>query len=201
MYIYMLQLLATSILAGERQRPLRREEYDRLVEQGCFEDERVELLHGMLITMSPQGPRHATVIENLTMLLVPAVLGRARVRVQSPLAASDDSEPEPDLSMVAPGPRPHGHPHTALLVVEVAETSLAKDRQIKAGIYVACGVPEYWVVNLPERTASRSRPASRTAPTAGTAARVAATPSRCRRSPTSRCPWTRSSARQRPDLD
>lgn len=150
MYIYMLQLLATSILTGERQRPLRREEYDRLVEQGCFEDERVELLHGILITMSPQGPRHATVIENLTMLLVPAVLGRARVRVQSPLAASDDSEPEPELSMVAPGPRPHGHPHTALLVVEVAETSLAKDRQIKAGIYVACGVPEYWVVNLPE---------------------------------------------------
>jgi Uma2 family endonuclease len=146
----MLQLLATSILTGERQRPLRREEYDRLVEQGCFEDERVELLHGILITMSPQGPRHATVIENLTMLLVPAVLGRARVRVQSPLAASDDSEPEPELSMVAPGPRPHGHPHTALLVVEVAETSLAKDRQIKAGIYVACGVPEYWVVNLPE---------------------------------------------------
>jgi Uma2 family endonuclease len=148
--MHVVQLLDTSILAGERQRPLRREEYDRLVEQGCFEDERVELLHGVLITMSPQGPRHATVIENLTMLLVPAVLGRARVRVQSPLAASDDSEPEPDLIVVAPGPRPHGHPHTALLVVEVAETSLAKDRQIKAGIYATCGVPEYWVVNLPE---------------------------------------------------
>jgi Uma2 family endonuclease len=152
--MHMVQLLDTSILAGERQRPLRREEYDRLVEQGCFEDERVELLHGVLITMSPQGPRHATVIENLTMLLVPAVLGRARVRVQSPLAASDDSEPEPDLIVVAPGPRPHGHPHTALLVVEVAETSLAKDRQTdhqtRAGIYAACGVPEYWVVNLPE---------------------------------------------------
>lgn len=137
-------------LQHEEARPLRRLEYDRLVAQGCFEDERVELLGGVLLTMSPQGPRHATVIERLNMLLVPAVLGRAMVRVQSPLAAGIYSEPEPDLVLVAPGPRPHGHPHTAFLVIEVAETSLVKDRIIKSSIYAGCGVPEYWIVNLPE---------------------------------------------------
>jgi Uma2 family endonuclease len=139
-------------LQTERPRPLRRVEYDRLVELGCFEDERVELLGGALLTMSPQGPRHATVVERLTMLLVPAMLGRGTVRVQSPLAAGIHSEPEPDVVLVAPGPRPHGHPHTAFLVIEVAETSVAKDRVIKSCIYAACGVPEYWIVNLPENT-------------------------------------------------
>jgi Uma2 family endonuclease len=148
----MLDLVDTRALQPEQPRALRRAEYDRLVALGCFEDERVELLGGALITMSPQGPRHATVIERLTMLLVPPVLGRATVRVQSPLAAGIHSEPEPDLVLVAPGPRPHGHPHTAFLVIEVAETSLAKDRVIKSSIYAACGVPEYWIVNLPDNT-------------------------------------------------
>lgn len=146
----MLPLVDMGALSSEKLRPLRREEYDRLVEQGCFEDERVELLHGIIVTMSPQGPRHATIIEKLTMLMVPAVLGRASVRVQSPLAASEDSEPEPDLVVVAPGPRPLGHPATAFLAIEVAQTSVAKDRRIKAGIYAASGVIEYWIVNLPE---------------------------------------------------
>jgi Uma2 family endonuclease len=146
----MLQLADTSPLSAEQVRPLRRAEYDRLVEQGCFDDERVELLHGILVTMSPQGPRHATVIEKLNMLLAPAMLGRASVRVQSPLAASEDSEPEPDLAVVSLGPRPEGHPATAFLAIEVAQTSIAKDRRIKAGIYAASGVIEYWIVNLPE---------------------------------------------------
>jgi len=78
-------------------RPLRREEYDRLVESGSFQDERVELLHGVIVRMSPQGSRHAWCVRRLTMLLVPAVAGRAEVQIQSPFAADDDSEPEPDV--------------------------------------------------------------------------------------------------------
>ena len=89
-------------------------------------------------------------IESLTMLLVPAVSPRATVRVQSPLAVSADSEPEPDLAVVEPGDRRHGHPETALLVIEVSETSLGKDREIKPTLYAAAGVPEYWAVNLPD---------------------------------------------------
>jgi Uma2 family endonuclease len=141
-------MLDPAEIAPEKLRPLRRVEYDRLVELGVFEDERVELLHGVLVAMSPQGTRHSGTIQRLNMILVPAVVGRADVRVQSPFAASEDSEPEPDLAIVPPGDCFREHPQSALLVIEVADESLRKDRKVKARLYASCGIPEYWVVNL-----------------------------------------------------
>lgn len=80
------------LVATERLRPLRRVEYDRLIEEGFFdEDERVELLDGVIVEMTRQGPRHAATIERLTHLLILALGTRARVRVQLPFAASDIS--------------------------------------------------------------------------------------------------------------
>jgi Uma2 family endonuclease len=133
----------------ERFRPLRRAEYDRLVELGVFEGERVELLDGVLVTVSPQGSRHAAVVSRLTRMLVAAVGGRGVVRVQLPFAASDTSEPEPDVVIAPPAEDDYvtGHPSSALLVIEVAESSLAYDRR-KAAKYAAAGVPEYWIVDL-----------------------------------------------------
>lgn len=133
--------------AVRRLRPLRRREYDRLVELGAFRDEKVELLEGMLVPMSPQGSRHAYVIQELTALLVPAVAGRGRVRVQLPFAGSDVSEPEPDIAVVPPGDYSAEHPDRALLVVEVADSSLADDLDLKAPAYAAAGVPELWVID------------------------------------------------------
>jgi Uma2 family endonuclease len=135
-------------LAPERIRPLRRREYDRLVGLGVFDDERLELLHGTLIEMSRQTPSHADVTSRLGGLLATAVADAARIRQHSPLAVSDDSEPEPDIAVVPPGDYSREHPRTALLVVEVADSSLRKDRKIKASLYAACAVPEYWLVNL-----------------------------------------------------
>lgn len=135
-------------LAPETLRPISRAEYDRLVELGMFEDERVELLRGMLVQMSPQGTPHAEAIQRLTMVLVVAVQGRALARVQLPFAASEDSEPEPDFAIVPLGSYRDAHPTEALLVVEVAASSLEKDRHIKGALYAAAGVPEYWIVNL-----------------------------------------------------
>jgi Uma2 family endonuclease len=129
-------------------RPLRRAEYDRLVELGAFADEHIELLHGQLIQMSPQGTLHAYVIGQLTQILVPRLLGRALVRVQMPLAVSDISEPEPDVALVDPRPHLADHPQSAFLVVEVAGDSLRKDRTVKARLYAECGVPEYWLVDV-----------------------------------------------------
>jgi Uma2 family endonuclease len=80
-------------------------------------------------------------------LLVQAIGARARVRVQSPFVAPDESEPEPDVAVVAPGAYLDGHPRTASLIVEVADSSLARDRA-KAKLYAAASVDEYWVVNL-----------------------------------------------------
>ncbi|MBP9205245.1 MAG: Uma2 family endonuclease [Kofleriaceae bacterium] len=138
-------------LAPERIRPIRRVEYDRMVEAGLFADERVELLRGMLVAMSPQYEPHAGTVMRLNDLLVRALSGRYWVRPQLPLAASDDSEPEPDLAII---PRDDAtdddreHPARALLVIEVADSSLRKDRQLKRRIYAEAEVPEYWVVDV-----------------------------------------------------
>ena len=133
-------------------RRLRRAEYDRLVEFGTFDREHVELIRGVIIRMSPQGAPHAGPIQRLTRLLVPALLGRADVRVQLPLIAPDDSEPEPDLAVVPLGDYDHAHPDVAHLVIEVARTSQAYDREAKGPLYAAMNVPEFWLVDVVART-------------------------------------------------
>lgn len=146
----------TEELIGEASRafrPLRRREYDRLVEMGAFEDEKVELLEGMIVPMSPQGVPHAKIIQRLTKLLLAAVGERADLRVQAPLAASDTSEPEPDLALVEVDDDWSDHPARAFLVIEVADSSLARDRGTKASIYARAGFPELWVLDAKRRRA------------------------------------------------
>jgi Uma2 family endonuclease len=138
-------------LAPERVRPLKRVEFERLVDAGVFDDERVELLDGAIVEMSPQSALHAATIRRLTKTLVLAAADRAEVCPQLPFAASDVSLPEPDLALVPPGASDEAHPDRALLVVEVALASLRKDRLLKTEIYARAGVPEYWIVNLAER--------------------------------------------------
>jgi Uma2 family endonuclease len=135
----------------DRYRPLRRVEYDKLIELGVFHDEHIELLEGLLVPMSPMGPPHSSAVTELTTTLVVALSGRALVRTQQPFAALDLSEPEPDVAVVPLGAYKAAHPDRAYLIIEVAESSLAVDRGIKLRLYASCGVPEYWIVNLAER--------------------------------------------------
>jgi len=141
--------MATS--AAEVIRPLRRVEYDQLVKLGAFEDERIELLEGELVAMSPIGPPHSGAVQKLTRLLVLALEGRAAVRCQLPMAALEFSEPEADFAVVSRADFDLDHPSEAYLVIQVAESSLAKDRGKKLRLYASCAIPEYWIVNLPER--------------------------------------------------
>ncbi len=134
-----------------RRRPLRRSEYDRLISIGAFDNERLELLFGMLVRMSPQGAAHFEAITRLYRVLLLAVGNRADVRSQGPLALSDDSEPEPDVMILPVGDYSKELPSRALLVVEVSASTLMDDRQLKGPLYAAAGVPEYWIVNLGER--------------------------------------------------
>jgi Uma2 family endonuclease len=131
----------------ESHRPLRRVEFDRLVDLGAFEDERVELLAGVLVEMSPQGVEHAGVSALLAEILILALSGRARVRSHSPLSLSNESEPEPDVAVVPLGDYRRAHPTAAHLVIEVADSSLRKDREIKTQLYADAGIPEYWLVD------------------------------------------------------
>lgn len=137
---------------AERQRLLRPDEYELLAETGVFRNERVELIRGIIVRMSPMLEPHAMVIQILNRLLVPALLGRADVRVQLPFPCGDDSMPEPDLAIVAVGKFGEPRPRTAFWIIEVAETSLAYDRHEKSELYAEARVPEYWIVNIRDRT-------------------------------------------------
>jgi Uma2 family endonuclease len=144
-------MLDATLLAPQTTRALRREEYDRLVSMGVFEDERVELLEGVIVTMSPNDPEHASPVQLLTELLVPRLLGRAVVRIQLPILAARESEPEPDVVIAPLGDYRRAHPERAHCVIEVATSSVSKDRNIKAPLYAASGFREYWLVNVPEQ--------------------------------------------------
>lgn len=141
-------VLDPKVLYPERIRPLKRVEYERMVELGLFEDERVELLAGQLIEMSPQGEPHAFVVAELGARLTVALFERARVRQHSPLAVSEDSVPEPDIALVPLTSAGSSRPFWAHLVIEVSDSSLRKDRAAKGLVYAAAGIPEYWIVNL-----------------------------------------------------
>jgi Uma2 family endonuclease len=139
----------------ERQRRVTVDEYHRMIEAGTLgEDDHVQLIAGAVVAMTPQGPAHALVIQNLTRLVAQGLAADLALRPQLPLTLPDDSEPEPDLAVVRledARSREH-HPRTALLVVEVAGESLRLDRQTKAALYARGGIPEYWIVNLAETT-------------------------------------------------
>jgi Uma2 family endonuclease len=127
------------------------EHYFRLVDEGVLEpDDRVELLEGVVVAMAPQNTPHAAGVTRLTKALMKAVGARAVVRIQLSFIASPYSVPEPDAAVV-PGrveDYDHAHPRTALLIVEVADSSLKQDRLTKAMIYAAAGIPQYWIVNV-----------------------------------------------------
>ncbi len=135
-------MLDVERLAPERLRPLKRSEYDRLVAMGVFEGERIELLYGTLVEMSLQEPPHANPVQELTERLMTALAGRAKVRIQLPFIAADESEPEPDVAVVPLGDYSREHPSRAHFVVEVAHSSLRKDREVKGPLYAASEVAE-----------------------------------------------------------
>jgi len=129
-------------------RRLTRAEYDRMIALGFFHGERLELIRGSLISTPPIGPPHAKTVSRLNRLLLPRLMGRADVRIQQPLIAHDESEPEPDVSVVPLGDYGASHPDKAFLVIEVAESSLATDRDLKVPLYALSNVAEYWIVDL-----------------------------------------------------
>lgn len=132
---------------------LTRRDYYRLGEAGILgEGDRVELLDGQLVDLSPIGPRHAIISSNLSELLVLGFRGRAQVRCRNPVVLDDGSEPQPDFALVR---RPwRGYPHThpepedIFLLIEVADSSLDFDRTVKLELYARAGIKEVWIVDL-----------------------------------------------------
>lgn len=131
------------------------DEYQRMGEAGIFKnDDRVELIDGEIIQVSPIGQRHAGCVDRLNRILVTRLGELAIVRVQGPIDIPPHSEPEPDITVLRPradfytSGQYHPGPEETLLVVEVSDTTLAFDRGVKLRLYARSGVPELWIVNL-----------------------------------------------------
>ena len=128
-----------------RRHRLSSAEYARMVDSGALDGVRVELLDGVLVDVSPQSERHARII---TRLMRRCAARMDLLRVQMPLAAAEGWVPEPDVALAEPNANPDKHPETALLVVEVAVSTQAVDRD-KARVYAGAGIPRYWLVDVP----------------------------------------------------
>jgi Uma2 family endonuclease len=134
-----------------RTRRWTRTQYDRLVEIGVLgRDDRVELLDGLLVVREPQGSRHVTAVLRTRVALERAFGPGFHARPQAPVALDDTSEPEPDVAIVRGRITDYrdAHPSSPVLVVEVADSTLAADRVRKGLLYARAGVTDYWILNL-----------------------------------------------------
>ena len=142
-------------LIAARRRPFTVGEYYRMAEAAILtEEDRVELVAGQIVAMSPIGSRHAACVDRLNGLLHRQPGSAFIVRVQSPIALDAYSEPEPDLVLLRPRADfyAEAHPSAAdvLLAVEVADTSIDYDREVKLPLYAQAGLPEVWLIDLQE---------------------------------------------------
>jgi Uma2 family endonuclease len=140
-------------MAAHARRPFTREQYHRMVEAGILEPtERLELIRGEIVEMSPIGRRHVAFVNNLTQLLVMRLAGRAIVSVQNPMVLAEDTEPRPDLALFRRRSVSYKDADATVedvfLLIEVAEGSLPYDRSTRLQLYAEVGMPEYWLVDV-----------------------------------------------------
>ncbi|HYY94431.1 MAG TPA: Uma2 family endonuclease [Pyrinomonadaceae bacterium] len=144
------------------------DEFERMGAAGIFHpDDRLELIDGEIVEMSPIGSSHAACVDALALLFNETARRRFLVRIQSPIRLDDFSEPQPDVALLRwrDDFYRHAHPTPAdvLLVVEVADTTVESDRQVKIPLYARAGIPEVWLVNIPgERIEVYSAPEGET---------------------------------------
>lgn len=138
--------------AGARYR-FTVDNYYRMAKSGILRpDDRVELIDGEVVRMSPIGARHAFAVSKLTQMLIARLGERAFITSQSPLRISSYNEPEPDIMLLVPGDERYGNAHPGpadvLLLIEVSDTSLGYDRRVKLPLYGEAGIPEVWIIDL-----------------------------------------------------
>ncbi|MEW6499592.1 MAG: Uma2 family endonuclease [Cyanobacteriota bacterium] len=138
------------------QRQFTVAEYHRMAEAGILtEDERVELIEGEIVQMSPVGRRHASHVKRLNTLFTQLLGVRVLISVQDPVELSDRSEPQPDIALLQPRSdfyeAGHPQPKDIFLIVEVADTTVEADRQVKIPLYAGSGISEVWLVDINEQ--------------------------------------------------
>lgn len=133
----------------QHERLLTAQEYLQLAEQGFFAGERVELIRGRVVRMSPMGMEHAGTIQKMNKLLVRLFGDVADIRPQLPMLVSANTMPEPDFAIVDPdAPDAIEALGNTWIAIEVSDSSLRYDRVVKSKLYAEAGVPEFWLVDL-----------------------------------------------------
>lgn len=128
-------------------------DYQRMGEAGILDQNaRVELIAGEIIDMAPIGSLHAGTVKRLIRMLERTVLDAAVLSVQDPLVLGPYSEPEPDVALLKPRgdfyTATHPVPDDVLLIIEVADTTVRYDREVKVPLYASAGIPEVWLIDL-----------------------------------------------------
>jgi Uma2 family endonuclease len=129
------------------------DEYYRIYQAGVLnEDDRVELINGEIVYMSPTGTKHATCVDRLNHILMSQLIDRIQLRVQSSIQLPPNSQPQPDLALLKRKAdfyvSAHPTPADIYLLIEVADSSIAFDRNVKIPMYAAAGIPEVWLVDV-----------------------------------------------------
>jgi len=130
------------------------EDYHQMIEAGILQNRAVELLAGEIVEMSPEKPSHTFYGEELADYLRVSLTGKALIREARPITLAN-SEPEPDIAVVK-SPREryrfcHPQPEDIFWLIEISDSTLAKDLQLKSTIYAAAGIEEYWILNLQKK--------------------------------------------------
>ena len=134
------------------------DEYHRMLQAGILSaDERVELVNGYIVEMSPQEPPHSATTRRASRYLDRLLADLADVRAQLPITLRPKSEPEPDIAIVRWEPQEYSDRHPSIedifWVIEISDTTLRKDREQKALAYATAGIPEYWILDVKGRQA------------------------------------------------
>jgi Uma2 family endonuclease len=132
------------------------DEYYRMGEAGILgEDDRIELIEGRLVDMAPIGSTHAGVVIQLTALISAALAGRAFLSTQNPIRLGRRSEPQPDVAILRLRDdfyrKAHPTPKDVLLLIEVADSTIRYDREVKIPLYARHGIPEVWLIDLQQQ--------------------------------------------------
>ena len=132
------------------------QDYNRMVEAGVLApDERVELISGQLYTMAAKGTAHSAAVTRIERVLKAHLGDRALLRFQDPIQLNDYSEPEPDVAVVKVDPLDyedhHPAPSEVYLLIEVADSTLKRDRELKAPVYAQSGIQDYWILDVNQR--------------------------------------------------
>ncbi len=133
------------------------DDYHAMARAGILsEDDRVELIEGEIVVLSPVGSRHAACVDILAELLIRAVDHRTAIRVQSPVHLAESTEPAPDVCVLVRRDDAYSEnlpqPEDVLLIIEVSDTSLNYDRRVKALLYARHGIRQFWLIDLGSRT-------------------------------------------------